>query len=174
MRVLRPAKYIIRRLKREHRRRDVGLDKRDCARIAQQLHKRTVICHGFARHSRVPYSRIIPLDGERVLEGHGHARERAGPVGVAPPAQDLGEAVGLGVCLKRAFGVCGEDVGRVERRGLDARDDGGDRAREDVPVLGRQGLAVRLGEGRDPLCARALFVVAARDVVVQRGQLKIS
>lgn len=82
---------------------------------------------------------------------------------------DLGEAVGLGVCLQRTLGVGREDIGRAERCGLNAGYNGGDRAGEDVLVVGRQGLVVHLGKGGDALGALALLVMAAREGVGVRS-----
>lgn len=118
VRVLRPTKDVVRGFKREHRRGDVGLDKRNRTRTSQQSHKRTVVRHGLTRHRRVPHARIVTLDGEHVLEGHGHAGEWTGAVGPTRPSlggldHDLGETVGLGMRLQRAFGVCREDIGGV-------------------------------------------------------------
>lgn len=62
--------------------------------------------------------------------------------------------------LQRAFGVCREDIGGVQRCGLNAGDDGGDGRGEDVLVLGRQGLVVHFWEGCDPLGALVLLVIA--------------
>ena len=119
MGVLCPTKDVVRGFKREHGRGYVGLDKRDRACMAQEPHKGTVVRHGFTRHRRIPYARIVTLDGENILEGHRHASERAGTVGATSPSlgwldHDLGETVGLGVRLQRALGIRREDVGRVQ------------------------------------------------------------
>ena len=119
VRVLCPTKDVVRGFKRKHGRGYVGLDKRDRARTSQEPHKGTVVRHGFARHCRVPHARIVALDGERILEGHGHASERAGTVGATCPSlsrldHDFGETVGLGVRLQRALGIRREDIGRVQ------------------------------------------------------------
>lgn len=119
VRVFCHAKYVVRGFKREHGYGYVSLDERDRACISKEPHKGTVVRHGFTSLCRVPHTRIVALDGEHILEGHGHAGERTGAVGATSPFlswfdHDLGEAVGLGVRLQRALGVRRKDVGRVQ------------------------------------------------------------
>lgn len=165
VRVLRYAKHVVGSLKREHGHRDIGLDEWDRACAPQEPDKRAIVGHRFARHCRVPNARVVALDGEHVLEGDGDAGERAGAGCATGPLlcgrdHDLGEAVGFGVGLQCALGVCCEDIGGVERCGLDAGYDGGDGAGEDVLVVGGQGLAIHGWKGSDSRCTFALFVIA--------------
>lgn len=162
VRVHRPPKHVVGGLEREHRRRHVSLDERHRTRVAQQPHQRTVVQRRVPREARVPDARVGAAHGDRVLEGHGYACERAAWGGGCRREQDLGEAVGLGVRVQGALGVGGEHVGWVEGGGLDGGDDGGDGAGENVHVVRRQGLMVGLWEGCDARCTLALLVMAAR------------